>query len=63
MDLDNRQIAFRLNSIVTYRGVGRERVERDWEVGGQDNMHGEKLKMGFFNCRGWHSREVVSCSL
>ena len=44
-------------------GVGRERVERDrverdWEVGGQDNMHGEKLKMGFFNCRGWHSREV-----
>ena len=33
-------------------------MERDWEVGGQDNMHGEKLKMGFFNCRGWHSREV-----
>ena len=45
-------------SFVSYkRGEGEERGEGDWESKGRGQA-ADELRLGFLNCRGWHSREV-----
>ena len=39
------------------RGEGEERGEGDWESKGRGQV-ADELRLGFLNCRGWHSREV-----
>ena len=38
-------------------GEGEERGEGDWESKGRGQA-ADELRLGFLNCRGWHSREV-----
>ena len=39
------------------KGEGEERGEGDWESKGRGQA-ADELRLGFLNCRGWHSREV-----
>ena len=51
-------IVAQLSPVLSYkRGEGEERGEGDWESKGRGQA-ADELRLGFLNCRGWHSREV-----